>query len=133
MFSSILTVPLNQKFFKETRTDDQTIWVEKTFNRKGTLAEITKLDNNGGLNKLLVPIGDERKGWKAFYNLLNGISTQHQPSTSHNHSTTTFPDHQPTFPDHQPTTAIISPTTVIDHPTYQEVLTKGKQLIAAPP
>lgn len=75
-FDSLLHLPINQRFFKETRIDEQTLWVEKTTNRKGTLAEIAKLDINGGINKILVPVGDNRKGWLSFINLLKDFNVK---------------------------------------------------------
>ena len=48
--------------------DDQTLWTEKTTNSNETLAEITKLENNGGLNKIVIPVEKERKG-KHFIHL----------------------------------------------------------------
>lgn len=51
---TLLSAPLNQKFFREERFVEQTIWVEKITNKKGTMAEIALLHNNGGLNKVFV-------------------------------------------------------------------------------
>lgn len=70
---TLLSASLNQKFFREVRFPEHTIWVEKTSNKKGTLAEIALLHNNGGLNKLFIPVGEERKGWIAFFQLISNF------------------------------------------------------------
>ena len=49
------------------------------------MAEISLLHVNGGLNKLFVPMGEERKGWIAFFTLIINY-----PLLS-----TKIPDHQP--------------------------------------
>lgn len=82
VFSTLLDAPINHKFYREHRIDDQTLWVEKTSNKRGTIVEITKLDNNGGLDKIIVPIGTDRKGWRSFYTLLStGQNIQKPPPT----------------------------------------------------
>lgn len=61
MIGSLTRAPVNQKFLKEHRTGDELIWIEKTTIRKDILAKIARLGQNGGLNKILIPIGEERK------------------------------------------------------------------------
>lgn len=45
---SLLISPLNQKFFKETRVDDQVILIEKVTSKRGFPFKLVKLDYNGG-------------------------------------------------------------------------------------
>lgn len=61
----LLSPSLTQKFFKEERFNEHTIWVEKTKHTKGTLAEVA----HGGLNNIFIPVGIERKRWEDFYPL----------------------------------------------------------------
>lgn len=56
-FSSLIESPLNQKFLNKSQLFEYDLWVEKFSNRKGHFAEITKLQINGGLNKLILPGG----------------------------------------------------------------------------
>ena len=73
-YKVLLSAPLNQKNFKEKRFPEQTIWIEKLTNKKGTMPEISLLHGNGGLNKLFVPTGEDRKGWIAFFNIIGNYS-----------------------------------------------------------
>lgn len=68
-YKELLFAPLNQKFF-EKHFPEETIWIEKLTYKKGTTAEISLLHGNGGLNKFFVPVGEERKGWIDFFNLI---------------------------------------------------------------
>lgn len=45
-------------------------WPEKISNRKSHCSEITKLNNNGGCNKLLIPSSENHYCWNYFSSLL---------------------------------------------------------------
>lgn len=81
-FKALLASPLNQKFFRQERNDEYVLWVDKTSNRKGHCAEIARLGNNGGLYKILIPLGINKVGWINFLSLLNGINSA--PPSSNN-------------------------------------------------
>lgn len=68
-FNTLLNSPLTHKFFKEARNDD---WVEKLNNKRGYLADINKLDNNSGTNRLMLHSGIDKVGWASFLKLING-------------------------------------------------------------
>lgn len=68
---ALLTATSNQKFFREERFVEQTIWVEKITNKKGTHIEVALFRDNGGLNKLLIPIGEDQNGLDVFFKLIS--------------------------------------------------------------
>lgn len=74
-FSKLCDLSLSQKFFNETRVAETVIWVEKISNKKGHSTEIAKLGQNGGINKLIVPMGKERKGWRSLIATINALTT----------------------------------------------------------
>lgn len=112
---SLLSAPLNKNFFKEERFAEQAIWVEKSINKKGTPAEIALLHNNGGINKILIPVGAERKGWDAFYKLIANYPSD-PPLKAANH------------PKIKPHGTINKPTYLPKIPPPPPVLHKGSLL-----
>lgn len=78
---TLIDTPLTHNFFREDRLNEYTLWVEKSTSRKGHCVEITKLGVNGGLNKIIIPVGENKWGWKKLASLLD--NTQHLlPNTS---------------------------------------------------
>lgn len=69
------TLPLNQKFFKEKRVDNQVFWIEKINSKKGYAIELTRLESNGGKGHIIIPVGEDRKGWEAFRKLITFYSS----------------------------------------------------------
>lgn len=52
--------------------------MEKITSKKGHSAEIAKLGPNGGINKLIVPVGENRKGWKSLITCIQSLTNQSQ-------------------------------------------------------
>lgn len=60
-FDTLLKIPRNNKFFQEKRYDTYILCIEKTFNKKGYLAEIYRLDEKGRKCCIMIPEGIERR------------------------------------------------------------------------
>lgn len=67
--NTLLEVPLNQKFLKETRVDDKVICLERIASKRAFFVELVKFNYNGGKSWIIIPFGEQRKGWKAFIGL----------------------------------------------------------------
>lgn len=76
-FNILIDAPLNQEFLQKCCLDEYDLWVEKTSICKGHCAEVVQLDIYGGLDKVIIPLGIEKKGWKFFISL---IKESNQPS-----------------------------------------------------
>lgn len=66
----MVKIPRNNRFFQEKRYDAYVLWIEKTSNRRGYIAEIYKLDEIGRKCCLTIPEGYDGKGWMKFHNML---------------------------------------------------------------
>uniref|UniRef100_A0A9I9CJ01 DUF4283 domain-containing protein n=1 Tax=Cucumis melo TaxID=3656 RepID=A0A9I9CJ01_CUCME len=71
-FRTLLDTPRTTRFFLEKRFEDYCLWVQKTYNRKGYIAEIYRVDDRGRKCCILVPEGSEKSGWAQFVSLLYG-------------------------------------------------------------
>lgn len=60
--NTLINTPKNNRFFMENRENGQCMWLSKTQNKKGYLAEIFKVDDKGRKRCLLIPESVERKG-----------------------------------------------------------------------
>lgn len=60
---------MNQKFLKETRVDDKVICLERIASKRAFFVELVKFNYNGGKSWIIIPFGEQRKGWKAFIGL----------------------------------------------------------------
>lgn len=69
-FETLMATARTNRFFLEQRFDDYIVWVEKTSNKKGYVAEIYRLDDRGRKCCILVPEGEDKKGWATFHNML---------------------------------------------------------------
>lgn len=69
-FSTLLASSRTNRFFLEQRFDNYILWIEKTSNRKGYIAELYKVDDRGRKSCILIPEGVDRKGWATFHNML---------------------------------------------------------------
>lgn len=49
--------------------------MERLTSKKVHSAEIARLGPNGGLNKISVPVGEERKGWRSLIAHINSLTT----------------------------------------------------------
>lgn len=65
-----MDTPRTTRFFLEKRFDDKRLWVEKTHNRKGYLAEIFRVNDRGRKPCILVPEGIDKQGWAQFTKML---------------------------------------------------------------
>ncbi|KAA0051807.1 hypothetical protein E5676_scaffold609G00990 [Cucumis melo var. makuwa] len=59
------------RFFLEKRFEEYGLWVQKTYNKKGYIAEIYRVDDRGRKCCILVPEGSEKSGWAHFVSLLH--------------------------------------------------------------
>ena len=71
-FRTLLDTPRTTRFFLEKRFEDYCLWVQKTYNRKGYIAEIYRVDDRGRKCCILVPEGSEKSSWAQFVSLLYG-------------------------------------------------------------
>lgn len=56
------------------------LWYEKISIREGHFVKIAKLGVNGCLNKLIIPVDENKIRWKNFLSLLKGLNHQKTPS-----------------------------------------------------
>ena len=61
-FNTLIETPRTTRFFLEKRFDDNCLWVQKTRNCKGYLAEIFRVDDRGRKSCILVPEGTDKQG-----------------------------------------------------------------------
>ncbi|TYK24535.1 hypothetical protein E5676_scaffold266G00770 [Cucumis melo var. makuwa] len=59
-FRTLLDTPRTTRFFLEKRFEECCLWVQKTYNRKGYIAEIYRVDDRGRKCCILVPEGAEK-------------------------------------------------------------------------
>ena len=52
------------------RFEEYYLWVQKTYNRKGYIAEVYRVDDRGRRCCILVPEGTENSGWAHFTEML---------------------------------------------------------------
>uniref|UniRef100_A0A9I9EB69 DUF4283 domain-containing protein n=1 Tax=Cucumis melo TaxID=3656 RepID=A0A9I9EB69_CUCME len=71
-FKTLLDTPRTTRFFLEKRFEEYCLWVQKTYNRKGYIAEIYRVDDRGRKCCILIPEGSEKSGWAQFVSLLYG-------------------------------------------------------------
>ncbi|KAA0040039.1 hypothetical protein E6C27_scaffold366G00060 [Cucumis melo var. makuwa] len=83
-FRTLLDTPRTTRFFLEKRFEECCLWVQKTYNRKGYIAEIYRVDDRGRKCCILVPEGAEKSGWAHFVSLLHG---KKDPSSKTNYRT----------------------------------------------
>ncbi|KAA0067710.1 hypothetical protein E6C27_scaffold352G00160 [Cucumis melo var. makuwa] len=83
-FKTLLDTPRTTRFFLKKRFEEYCLWVQKTYNRKGYIAEIYRVDDRGRKCCILVPEGSEKSGWAQFVSLLHG---KKDASTKENYKT----------------------------------------------
>ena len=69
---SLIEPSLNQKFFKESRVNECLVG-RKDNKQKGSLAETAKLGTNSELNKLIVPVGENKVERPSFLSPLKDL------------------------------------------------------------
>lgn len=66
----LLLSPNTHNFFRKSDCNNGFIWIQKVSNKRGCFIEITKVINSGGKHNLVVPAGEEFRGWRDFADLL---------------------------------------------------------------
>uniref|UniRef100_A0A9I9CP23 DUF4283 domain-containing protein n=1 Tax=Cucumis melo TaxID=3656 RepID=A0A9I9CP23_CUCME len=67
---SLIETPSSNRFFLENRDSEHCIWIRKTRNGKGCIAEIFRVDNKNRKSCILVPEGPEKSGWVSFLSMI---------------------------------------------------------------
>lgn len=80
-FQNLIATPRNNRFFQEKRCDEYCLWVDKTSNRRGSIAEIFRIDDRGRKCCIMVPEGYDGRGWDAFLAMLASRETRPQSKT----------------------------------------------------
>lgn len=75
-FKTLVACPRNNRFFQERRYDEYILWIEKTSNRRGCIAEIYRIDNKGRKCCIMIPEGYDKKGWVSFLNMISFIDNK---------------------------------------------------------
>lgn len=82
-FKTLITIPRNNRFFQERRYAGYILWIEKTSNRRGCIAEIYRVDDKGRKCCILIPEGYNKIGWNAFLNLITLRGNKVQKDVNH--------------------------------------------------
>lgn len=69
-FTTPLKIPRSNRFFQEKKYYSYFLWIEKTSNKRGYIAEIYRLDDKGKKCCIMIPEGLLKKGWMTFHNML---------------------------------------------------------------
>ncbi|KGN51135.1 hypothetical protein Csa_009125 [Cucumis sativus] len=115
-FNTLLKMPRTTRFFLKKGFGDYCLWVQKTHNRKGYLAEFFRVDDKGRKCCILVIEGRDKQGWAQFTEVLSLRKEAPQKRS---------PQTNPSV--RGPKAYSYSSSTDFDNPrhTYVEVLTKG--------
>lgn len=70
-FKTLIATPKTKRFFLEKRYGNHCIWVRKTTNRNGHIAEVFRVDNIGRKSCILVLEGPEKSGWVSSMSIIS--------------------------------------------------------------